>query len=373
MSIGKIHSTVIESFYQGNFQAIDEGISGNSADSYKDQIILLLFFLDRFSDLLSEEIEGCNKNSTEYCKNFVRKYIKGRSIPLKESLHKTVKIGETIPDQMVRLILLQYENNDEQIVQKYIEGHILAMSAENLLGNLLEEYIANEIEGQGWIWCPGQIILATDFLKMKPNNKWTCLQIKNADNSENSSSKKIRDIFGAKGDQYYKDNIEIKSWFRSVSKLKLTVLKTKIYQSLSIESSVDSIKNKVFEVQLGSSNFSDIKTLRKIASLFELELPETSARKLKESIHSQLDIKDGNKLNILKTKIIQQCLNGFSNFNKSETWIEIAKLFGLNNLIEKPERDTKWKDLNELLDLPEGHLSEDKFKQYILELYKAKG
>lgn len=66
--------------------------------------------------------------------------------------------------------------------------HNLFMSAENIQGNLLEEYIAQRIRPYGFLWCAGNVLRAVDFC----NAAGTLLQIKNKSNTENSSSSTIR-------------------------------------------------------------------------------------------------------------------------------------------------------------------------------------
>ena len=75
----------------------------------------------------------------------------------------------------------------------------LFMSAENIQGELLEEYIARNIEGDDWIWCSGNTLRAVDFCKRDGS---ALLQIKNKDNTENSSSNAIR------------NGTKIKKWHR---------------------------------------------------------------------------------------------------------------------------------------------------------------
>lgn len=69
--------------------------------------------------------------------------------------------------------------------------HNLFMSAENIQGTLLEEYIATEIRKFGWIWCKGNTLRAIDFY-YKDKDNTIFLQIKNKNNTENSSSSAIR-------------------------------------------------------------------------------------------------------------------------------------------------------------------------------------
>ena len=66
------------------------------------------------------------------------------------------------------------------------------MSAENCVGQLLEKYIDSVTCSSGWVWVAGDLIKAVDFI-FPENNSWKLLQIKNRSNSENSSSKAIRD------------------------------------------------------------------------------------------------------------------------------------------------------------------------------------
>ena len=64
------------------------------------------------------------------------------------------------------------------------------MSAENIQGNLLEEYIAQKVRPYGFIWCEGNVLRAIDFCNTDGS---LFLQIKNKSNTENSSSSNIRE------------------------------------------------------------------------------------------------------------------------------------------------------------------------------------
>lgn len=92
-------------------------------------------------------------------------------------------------DPAIRVIVkaTQGMTNDEAL-----EGercHNLFMSAENIQGNLLEEYIATKVKPYGFLWCAGNVLHAIDFC----NTTGTMLiQIKNKSNTENSSSSAIR-------------------------------------------------------------------------------------------------------------------------------------------------------------------------------------
>ncbi len=109
---------------------------------------------------------------------------------------------------MVSFILCHYFNVKESHLQRVKREHLLSMSAENLVGGLLERYLANVLEPHGWIWCSGSMIRGVDFIKspQTPDGVWVLLQVKNRDNSENSSSSAIR------------GGTTIKKWFRTFSR-----------------------------------------------------------------------------------------------------------------------------------------------------------
>ncbi|MDB9457767.1 SinI family restriction endonuclease [Dolichospermum circinale CS-545/17] len=284
-----------------------------------DNIFYLFLFLEKYEKLLS--FKPSEKNSQDYFNDIIKKYISPRKN--KRTINLTrgdFKIGETIPDHMIRLILLAQNDNNKENVKHFLDGHRMAMSAENILGVLLEPYIAQTVESVNWIWCSGQMLIATDFLKIPvyQGQKWTCLQVKNANNTENSASSKIREIFGEKGDQSYKENITMikKPWFRTFSTWTTPLLKEHIYK------------------------------------------------------HLEIDTNQQKPLNNLKGKLKERGINEAGNFSEPETWIKLARALGRNDLVDSPERKTNWEKLNKILDLPPGkELSEDKFKEYIEKLF----
>ncbi|EKF9662366.1 SinI family restriction endonuclease [Vibrio cholerae] len=112
----------------------------------------------------------------------------------------------TIPDEMVSVILKDaYGYSDEDCTRIKLE-HQHAMCAENCVGNLLERYLDSKLRNSCWSWCCGEFVKAVDFIGKNESGEWLALQIKNRDNSENSSSSAIR------------DGTKIQKWFRSFSK-----------------------------------------------------------------------------------------------------------------------------------------------------------
>lgn len=115
---------------------------------------------------------------------FVKKFFKG--FGNRPSLKKG-NPSSTVPDPLVSMLVsIRIENEfEEKTITKL---HRASMASENLIGALLEEYIAINIIDKGWASCWGTTIKATDFVSKYGDR----LQIKNKTNTENSSSNKIR-------------------------------------------------------------------------------------------------------------------------------------------------------------------------------------
>ena len=111
----------------------------------------------------------------------------------------------TVPDEMVSVIMGEFYEYSEEDCQRIQIEHQYSMGAENCVGNLLERYIDSVLRYHNWYWCCGNFVKAIDFLSKNEQGEWFALQIKNRDNSENSSSSAIR------------DGTHIKKWFRSFS------------------------------------------------------------------------------------------------------------------------------------------------------------
>lgn len=102
-------------------------------------------------------------------------------------------------DPAVRRIVQEIQSWTKVEVENAEQNHNLFMSAENVQGNLLEEYIASQVRPYGYFWCQGNVLRAIDFCNSDGSH---FIQIKNKDNSENSSSSNIR------------EGTEITKWFR---------------------------------------------------------------------------------------------------------------------------------------------------------------
>ena len=109
----------------------------------------------------------------------------------------------TRPDDLVSIVLeLVYEHkkSDRTLIQHQYNQQ---KQSEMMIGQLLELYIMKEGKDIGWAFT-AQCISGVDFIK-NDSRKWIPLQIKNSDNTENSSAKKIR------------DGTKIIKWFRRFS------------------------------------------------------------------------------------------------------------------------------------------------------------
>lgn len=129
------------------------------------------------------------------------KYVKGRD-------PKPLPVPSTVPDPALALVMIRgYLVNPDEVDSK-IDGHRWAMVAENVVGNLLERFIDSKLDDDDWIWCAGEVVKRVDFIResKKPGLDWESLQIKNRDNSENSSSSAIR------------QGTDIQKWYRTKSK-----------------------------------------------------------------------------------------------------------------------------------------------------------
>lgn len=109
------------------------------------------------------------------------------------------KAPQTSPDIIIdEVIRARIPSITEKEMLKIRFAHRLSMSVENILGLLLEEYLATKLRPSGWACAWGQTLKSVDFCH--ENDR--LLQVKNRSNTENSSSNKIR-----------KDT-EIELWYR---------------------------------------------------------------------------------------------------------------------------------------------------------------
>ncbi len=128
-----------------------------------------------------------NTNSDQkYIKKWIMRFMQDWENPPSS---KIISAKSLYSDLAVKLIVQLMTNASETTVNNYEQHHKLFMAAENVQGKLLEEYIANNIEDYGWLWCQGMVLRSIDFCA---NDGHIFLQIKNKFNTENSSGRAIR-------------------------------------------------------------------------------------------------------------------------------------------------------------------------------------
>lgn len=139
--------------------------------------------------------------SEEHLEWLADRYLRGRE-------PKQLPTPGTVPDPALAAVMIHGYGVDERAINTQIDGHRWAMVAENVVGDLLERFIDSELDDDDWVWCAGEVVKSVDFIR--PSRSvgldWESLQIKNRDNSENSSSSAIR------------NGTDIQKWYRIKSK-----------------------------------------------------------------------------------------------------------------------------------------------------------
>jgi hypothetical protein len=159
----------------------------------------LVFAFLEANPALAQKGGGLEFGTEAYIQKYARSFVTCRN-------PAGPRCPETAPDPMVALIMELSFGLTQQDSVVAVAHHNFAMGAENIIGNLLERYIAETLEPHGWVWCSGSLVKAVDFVKPKGGGGWIALQVKNRDNSENSSSAAIR------------EGTEILKWFRTFSR-----------------------------------------------------------------------------------------------------------------------------------------------------------
>ena len=146
-------------------------------------------------------IKGVN-NPQSYIERWMKRYAKAsKNLPSLRIAHPK----SACTDPAIAVIVQTTQNITVQQTLNKEKNHNLFMSAENIQGNLLEEYIANQIRPYGFLWCVGNVLRAIDFCTT--DGKFF-LQVKNKSNTENSSSSTIR------------EGTKIVKWYRLSTKTK---------------------------------------------------------------------------------------------------------------------------------------------------------
>lgn len=129
---------------------------------------------------------GANPTPKEYMKRWITSYCNAINNPPSK---KTASPKTSCSDPIIKTMIKSAQGITDANATTQITTHNLCMSAENVLGNLLEEYISIKLRPYKWVWCAGETLRAIDFCN---EDGTILLQIKNKNNTENSSSGNIR-------------------------------------------------------------------------------------------------------------------------------------------------------------------------------------
>ena len=147
-----------------------------------------------------KKIDSAAEVDDSYLNAYIGRYYRDREGVI------VLKDIKTKPDPAVDEVLKAFKKVPPEDLERIGEAHRLSMQAENIVGKLLEGYVARLLESKGWIWCCGETMRSVDFIKDEEGEEVRLLQVKNRDNSENSSSSAIR------------EGTKIEKWYRSSSR-----------------------------------------------------------------------------------------------------------------------------------------------------------
>lgn len=138
-----------------------------------------------------DRFPGININTNQNPQSYFERWVKGYYDAINNRPSKrTANPKSACTDPAIAVIVKNTQGMTDDEAQTGENNHNLFMSAENIQGNLLEEYIAEKARPYGFLWCEGNVLRAIDFCNTDGS---LFLQIKNKSNTENSSSSNIRE------------------------------------------------------------------------------------------------------------------------------------------------------------------------------------
>jgi hypothetical protein len=118
--------------------------------------------------------------------SWLRKYCKSYESRISRRISQPPR---TVADRVVNTIInARLTGLTAEHLEQIHYAHRLSMSAENIQGLLLEEFLAEQLAEYGWYCCWGESVRHVDFCNIDDS----LLQVKNRSNSENSSSSRVR-------------------------------------------------------------------------------------------------------------------------------------------------------------------------------------
>lgn len=182
----------------GPKQAIErvQGIAKDLGVEWADGVRFVFNVIANDLERVPGNIGGKNDDESTAIRKWVLKYIGGKNGC---ASNRISNLPGTVADPIIEEIIgARLANLKQEDLEKITYAHRLGMSAENILGLMLEEYLATNLSAYGWHCAWGETVKSVDFV----NEDGSLLQIKNRSNSENSSSSTVR--HGTKIDKWYR-------------------------------------------------------------------------------------------------------------------------------------------------------------------------
>ncbi len=122
--------------------------------------------------------------------NLAKAWLKKYNTSYENRISKRIsRPPSTVADPIISIIInARLTGLTTEHLEQIKYAHRLSMSAENIQGLLLEEFLAEQLADYGWHCCWGETVRHVDFC----NVDGSLLQVKNRSNSENSSSSRVR-------------------------------------------------------------------------------------------------------------------------------------------------------------------------------------
>ncbi len=138
-----------------------------------------------------DRFPGINLTGMQTPSFYIERWVKGYVDAMSNlPSGRTANPKSACTDPAIKVIVKATQGFSEEEATFGEATHNLFMSAENIQGNLLEEYIASRTRPYGFLWCAGNVLRAIDFSNSDGS---FFLQVKNKSNTENSSSSNIRE------------------------------------------------------------------------------------------------------------------------------------------------------------------------------------
>lgn len=145
---------------------------------------------------LEPNFRGTQQSSNESIEKWVRQYFNDyHNRPSVRKSNPPATVHDDALDIVIHSRLKGLASSELDLIKW---AHRLGMSAENIMGTILEEYLADRLMAHGWYCAWGSVVKAVDFV----SEAGDLLQVKSRNNTENSSSNKIR------------NGTNIKKWWR---------------------------------------------------------------------------------------------------------------------------------------------------------------